>query len=155
MKMDKLNQWLAVLANFGVVVGIIFLAMEIRTNTATNRIAIQSSFSANWVDINGGIAHDRNFAVIFEKAVAGEELDAVEHRQFHHYVRQLSSQAALMRRLYIEGFATADDLDNAYQALRRYSQYEGFRDEIAEMGEINQCLILDPACSEKWLANPE
>jgi Zn-dependent M32 family carboxypeptidase len=152
--MDKLNQWLAVLANIGVVVGIIFLALEIRTNTATNRIAIQSSFSANWVDINGGIAHDRELAMIIEKARAGDELDDVEHRQFHHYVRQLSSQGALMRRLYREGLATADDVANAHQALRQYSQYKGFQDEIAELGDNAQCLILDPECTEGWLANP-
>ncbi len=153
--MDKLNQWLAVLANIGVVVGIVFLAMEIRTNTATNRIAIQSSFSENWVDINGGIAHDRELAVIIEKAIAGEELDTVEHRQFHHYVRQLVSQGALMRRLYREGLATANDIDNAHQSLRRDSQYEGFMKEIAELSETNRCLILDPECTERWLANPE
>jgi Zn-dependent M32 family carboxypeptidase len=152
--MDKLNQWLAVLANIGVVIGIIFLALEIRTNTATNRIAIQSSFSANWVDINGGIAYNRDLAEIIEKAIAGEDLNTVEHRQFHHYVRQLSSQAALMRRLYQEGFATADDVDNAYQALRRNSQYEGFMIEINEMGERNRRLILDPQYMKEWLANP-
>ena len=152
--MDKLNQWLAVLANIGVVVGIIFLALEIRTNTATNRISIQSSIASNWVDINGGIAHNRELAVIIEKARSGDELDDVEHRQFHHYVRQLSSQGALMRRLYREGLATADDIASAHQALRRYSQYKGFREEIAEMGESSQCLILDPECAEKWLANP-
>jgi hypothetical protein len=141
--MDKLNQWLAVLANIGVVIGIIFLALEIRTNTATNRIAIQSSFSANWVDINGGIAYNRDLAEIIEKAIAGEDLNTVEHRQFHHYVRQLSSQAALMRRLYQEGFATADDV-----------QYEGFMIEINEMGERNRRLILDPQYMKEWLANP-
>ncbi|MEQ8958840.1 MAG: hypothetical protein RLP02_13095 [Coleofasciculus sp. C2-GNP5-27] len=32
MNIDKLNQWLALLGNFGVIVGIIFLAVEIRQN---------------------------------------------------------------------------------------------------------------------------
>jgi hypothetical protein len=34
MNLDKLNQWLTLLANFGVVAGIVFLAIEIRQNQA-------------------------------------------------------------------------------------------------------------------------
>ena len=37
MNLDKANQWLTLLANIGVVIGIVFLAFEIRTNTSTNR----------------------------------------------------------------------------------------------------------------------
>lgn len=33
MTMDKLNQWLTLLANIGVIAGIVFLAIEIRQNT--------------------------------------------------------------------------------------------------------------------------
>jgi len=33
--MEKLNQWLSLVASFGVVFGIVFLAYELRMNTAT------------------------------------------------------------------------------------------------------------------------
>jgi hypothetical protein len=39
LQIEKLNPWLAVVANLGMIVGIVFLAVEIRTNTA----AVQSS----------------------------------------------------------------------------------------------------------------
>ena len=34
VNLDRLNQWLTLLANFGVVAGIVFLAVEIRQNQA-------------------------------------------------------------------------------------------------------------------------
>ena len=34
MNFDKLNQWLSLVANFGVLIGIVFLAIEMRQNTA-------------------------------------------------------------------------------------------------------------------------
>jgi hypothetical protein len=147
---DKLNKWLTLLANLGVVVGIVFLAFEIRSNTASNRIAIQSAFSSNWVDINGGIAHDRQLATLIEKTIAGEELDAIEHRQIHHYVRQLASQAALMRRLYVEGFATKNDVRNAYRSFEAFVEYDGFREEFRDLGDTNRKIILEPNGLEDW-----
>ena len=42
--MDRLNQWLTLTANLGVIVGIVFLAYEIQVNTN----ATQSSTYASW-----------------------------------------------------------------------------------------------------------
>ena len=150
MDFDRLNKWLTLLANLGVVIGIIFLALEIRSNTASNRIAIQSAFSSNWVDINGGIAHDRQLAALIEKTIAGGELDDIEHRQIHHYVRQLSSQAVLMRRLYVEGFATKDDVRNAYQSFNNLVEFEGFRREFQDLGETSRAIVLEPDGLDRW-----
>ncbi len=44
MNLDKLNQWLSLVANLGVMVGIIFLVVELSQNTqALNANAIQNS----------------------------------------------------------------------------------------------------------------
>jgi hypothetical protein len=44
MKLKNLNQWLSLLANFGVMIGIIFLVIEVNQNTANLRaLAIQNS----------------------------------------------------------------------------------------------------------------
>ena len=46
MNLDRLNQWLTLLANFGVIGGLIFLGFEIRQNTvAVQASAIQESTS--------------------------------------------------------------------------------------------------------------
>ena len=44
MKIDNLNQWLGILANFGVLIGIVFLILEIGQ---TNRIAERDSRESN------------------------------------------------------------------------------------------------------------
>jgi len=43
MNSDGLNQWLTLAANFGVLVGIVFLALEIRQNT--DHLALQLEFA--------------------------------------------------------------------------------------------------------------
>ncbi|MEE8577426.1 MAG: hypothetical protein V3T31_09240 [candidate division Zixibacteria bacterium] len=149
MNFDKWNQWLSLLANFGVVIGIIFLALEVRTNTATNRIAIQAAFSANWVEINGDIAGNRDLAAVIEKAIAGEELDRVESRQFRHYIRQYASQGGLMRHLYVEGLASKEDVRRGYRALSSYAKYDRFRQEIEELDTAGS-MILEEDGFEKW-----
>jgi len=37
MELDKLNQWLALAANIGVIAGIVFLALEVQVNTSAIR----------------------------------------------------------------------------------------------------------------------
>ena len=154
MNFDKINQWLTLLANIGVVVGIIFLALEIRTNTATNRIAIRTASQSNWVAINGGIAGNRDLAGVIEKAISGEELDRVESRMFHHHVRQYANQGILWRDLYRDGLASREDVTGGYVSLRRFAQYERYRQELAEMGTTGP-MVLDEDGFEKWFETQE
>ena len=55
--MDRLNQWMTLAANVGVLIGIIFLAYEIRQNTdavhAQTREAILAAGQAE-LQLNGG-----------------------------------------------------------------------------------------------------
>lgn len=95
MTMDKLNTWLTLIANIGVLAGIVFLAIEIRTNTETNRIGIQESFSGNWIEINPLLAGNVDAVTVFEKGLAGEVLSNVEERQFVSIVGLYATQANL------------------------------------------------------------
>ena len=154
MNFEKINQWLSLSASVGVVIGIIFLALEIRTNTATNIIAIRSASQTNWVEINGGIAGNRDLAAVIEKAIAGEELDRVEARQFHHHVRQYANQGILWRDLYRDGLASKQDVRTGFGSLRRYAQYEQYRQELADMGTIGP-MILEEGGLDKWFEQQE
>jgi hypothetical protein len=154
MKLDKANQWLSLAANIGVVLGLIFLAFEIRTNSATNRIATQATFSSNWVSINGATANNPQLAELLTKTRANEPLTDVETEQLRGVVGQFRSQAAFMRRLYLEGFATKDDVRNAYLSLQVWSQYDAVRSIIMERSERMQRMVLEEDGLEKWLENP-
>jgi hypothetical protein len=154
MNLDKANQWLSFGANIGVVLGLVFLAFEIRTNSATNRIATQAAFSSNWVAINGATANNSQLAEVITKTRANEPLSDVEMEQLRGLVGQFRSQAAFMRRLYTEGFATKGDVRNAYHSLRTWSQYDAVRAIILEGSERLQRIVLEEDGLEEWLVDP-
>ena len=86
MKLDKLNAWLTLIANFGVIAGLIFLAYEIRQNTTQLRAEASYSISEALSLQNAGIYGDPVFADI---KIRGEtdfhSLNQVEREQFVAY----------------------------------------------------------------------
>jgi hypothetical protein len=149
---DRINRWLTLSANIGVIAGLIFVAIEIRTNTESNMIAIDQTYATNWMTINTTIAANPNLAAVFEKGLAGEELDRVEARQFDHLVSMYQTQSNHMLRLYDLGLISEAQVRGAYRAIRRNAQRGRFREEIeASTSERNKGLILDPDGLDKWL----
>ncbi len=67
MNFDKWNKQLTLVANIGVVAGLIFVALEVRTNTASNNIAIEQNYAANWMIINNTIATNADLAALLQK----------------------------------------------------------------------------------------
>jgi hypothetical protein len=56
---DKINQWLTTIANFGVIVGIVFLVIEIRqtsTQIEQNTVVLQAQTLESTVEVNAMIA---------------------------------------------------------------------------------------------------
>ena len=64
MEMEKLNQWLTLLANVGVLVGIVFLAIEIRQNTnnleMNRQIALTEAYANRTRTISSAELGDRS-----------------------------------------------------------------------------------------------
>ena len=154
MNFEKLNQWTTLIANIGVVVGIVFLAIELRSNTASNRIAIEAVWSSNWVNINASVAQNLELAITIAKVEDGEVLSRGEEVQVANYIRQVASQGAMMRRLYTQGFATRADVEEAHRGLRARAEHEGFRKVIAELGTSGP-IVLEPDGLEKWFEAQE
>ncbi len=152
MNASKVNEWLGLGANVAVLIGIVFLVFELRSNTESNRIALTTQFSSNWVAINSDVATNRDLASVLQKAIAGAELDEVESVQLDFFIQQRAAQAAMMRRLYQEGFATREDVHRAYQSLRRYAGFETFRDAyLRGQSERNQRMIFEDDGVDSWL----
>ena len=152
MNARKINEWLTLSANVAVLIGIVFLVFELRSNTESNRIALSTQFSSNWVAINGDVATNPDLASVVQKAISGESLDEVELVQLDFFIQQRAAQAAMMRRLYQEGFATRDDVHRAYRPLRRFAGFEIFRDAyIRGQSERNQRMIFDEDGVDWWL----
>lgn len=57
--MERLNQWLTLVANFGVVIGIVFLAYEMRLNTNAMLSGTAAQAVTNWHVIMMELATNR------------------------------------------------------------------------------------------------
>ena len=135
-----------------IVASLIFVALEIRTNTASNRISIAQTTASNWLTINGIIADNHDLAELFEKGLAGEEMDRAEARQFGAFVSMHLTQSFHMLRLYDQGLISEDQVRLAFRALRNLAQRGRFRERVEAIGDDRRRgLILDPDGLDKWL----
>ena len=152
MDSGKASIWLQVAANLGLIAGLAFVALEIRTNTETNLISIFQASSANWMEINGDLM-DRDVAEFLEKAFSDEELDDVERRQFEGWVRKQLTHAAFIRRLYNAELISDAEFRNEFaNGIREYREIDRFRQRINSLvDEEFRKLILDDRGLDSWL----
>jgi hypothetical protein len=149
------EQWkdiFEVIALVALVGSLLFLALEIRTNTESNHISIFANYGSNWIDMNGQIAESRELAGLIEKAYSSEKLDNVEARQFRGWVFQRVSQSNQMLRFYDAGLISEYEASRAFRAVRAQAQHLRFREEIETIDNIRlKGLILDEDGLEKYL----
>lgn len=74
MKKIDFGQAISILANVGVIAGIVFLALELRQNTAAVRGETYQAMSDAAVLQAESLAHDASLAIIWRRAFAGESL---------------------------------------------------------------------------------
>ena len=87
--MGKLNDWLGVVTNVGLIAGLLLVAYEVnQTNLAMERdyqawgTSTQLDVQQMFVDWGGSIA-DRDTAELWWKGINDEELDAVDQERFY------------------------------------------------------------------------
>ncbi len=153
MDFDKTNRWLTLVANFGVVIGLVFVALEMKTSTETNRIAIQQGFTANWMLINSQVAGDGELAAIIEKVYSGEELTPVEERRMKRFIRMRVSHALAQLGLYDEGVVSREAATNGFGAIRNDTRNPHYRRLIEDVlwSERLRGLILEEDGYDRWL----
>jgi hypothetical protein len=84
---ERINKWLTLLANFGVLVGIIFLAVEVRQSNriaiATTEISVRDQYRSNneLVLVNDAVAE-----LLVKAADANAEFSAVETEKLYAYL---------------------------------------------------------------------
>ena len=130
MKKIDLGQAAQLVANFGVIASLVFLAYEIRTNTAANEILIYQGSSSNWMELNGQRANNRELAELIQAALAGEPLDAAAQWQFEGWIKQHLTHAAFMRRLHEAELLSDVELELELQDIRTYAENERVREVL-------------------------
>jgi len=78
---DRLNRWLTLGANLGVLIGIILLVIELDQNRDMMRAQIRNELARGITDILPSVIHNREFADTLVRAGAGEPLTATEELQ--------------------------------------------------------------------------
>ena len=81
--MDRLNQWLTLFANVGVIIGIGFLAYEIRQNTQALQAASMDSTIQAANDIRANLFLDPEITEIYRQGLQNiEDLNEVDRERF-------------------------------------------------------------------------
>lgn len=105
MRTSKLNEWLGIAANLGVVVGIIFLAVEINQSTKATAAAASDNVTVGYLELSLPIIADSQVARVFALGLyQPEELTDEEAVQFSMYLRQLVNHHIRIRELARSGF---------------------------------------------------
>ena len=110
MNTEKLNSWLGVLGNIGILIGIVFLAIEVRHSSNAVNAQMADSIADGFIALNITAITDPAVARI---NVIGmyepERLSDVEAMQFSMLIRGVFNQYARVHRLYRSGLLSESD----------------------------------------------
>lgn len=119
MNADQLNKWLALVANLGVIAGILFLAFEIRQS---NRIAIASNeitIRQTWASHNESTYGNPEIIELLYKARDPDvEFSGEEREALIFYVARLFNTWGAIERAHNNEMASVDTLNAAFDDLR-------------------------------------
>ena len=85
MKFDRLNQWLGVIANLGVMGGLVFLAIELNQNTQATIAAASEELTNQSLEFFSLGMDNQVIARAAHKQRIGEELDDFERDQLRQH----------------------------------------------------------------------
>ena len=85
--MNKLNQWLTLIANVGVLIGIGFVAYELQQNTTATQLETTSNFQNAFAEVELMIASNPEFANVITKGRKGEPLKEAEFVRLQAFYR--------------------------------------------------------------------
>lgn len=129
MHADQLNKWLALVANLGVIAGIVFLAFEIRQSNriaiATSEIALRQTYGA----LSESVMESPEMAEVLFKAKSPDAtLSGAERVMGEFYIaRELNTWRAV-ERAHANGMASSTSLDAAIDDIRLiFREYPGLR----------------------------
>ena len=117
------NSWLALTANVGVLVGLIFLAVEVRHAGNATELQTIDSVSEGWFRLNELLVSDPELARIVVLGLEyPEALTDVESIQFSMHMTMFSNQFARIAKHYELGLIPEQEYQNAsYELASFYS----------------------------------
>ena len=84
--MDKVNKWLTLVTNLGLIAGLFFLTLEIKQNTSQMRTGASFSINQGLNNLNSAIYQDSTFAELYLRGSKSfSDLNEVETTRFRAY----------------------------------------------------------------------
>lgn len=131
---DNLNRWLSLGANVAVVIGIVFLAIEIRQNTEMTRAQITQSRAETSISLAEMLFNSEYIPAILEKTRNEEPLTYQENVRYTGWLR-----------------ATLRNLDNNMQQAERGLLGEHIPRSSA--GALRGVILSNPVARQYWKAS--
>ena len=108
MKSEKLSEWIAIAANFGVILGIIFLVLEINQSTNATIAAANDNVISGHLELSLPIITNPQVARVFALGLhQPESLTDEEAVQFSMWLRQFVNQQTRILELTERGLFSA------------------------------------------------
>ena len=109
MNSEKLNSWFGLVTNVGVLVGLVFLAIEIRHASDMGQAQMADAGVAGHNTLNLAIVSDPQVARMFIVGLyEPEKLSDTEAVQFASFLRAFVNQHLRLRRMHQLGFESAE-----------------------------------------------
>jgi len=136
MDRDRLNWWLTILANLGVLGGLVFVGFEIRQNTTQLRADASHSITTSVNELNAGLYGDPELAELVLRGEANlDALTPTERKRFDRYEFSRLNIAEYVQDLESEGVS---DLNFRYVEwiVREFQTKPGLRAFIREYEDL-------------------
>jgi len=105
VNVDSTNRWLTLIANIGVIVGLIFLALEIRQNTEVARSAVDLEITMMGTDFHMRVAENPALARAYFIGLRDpDSLSEDERMQLHYLIPAVFLLLEGAHKQYIRGF---------------------------------------------------
>jgi len=126
MKASKISEWLQVIGSFGLLAGLILVALQIQQNTILVRAELVSNASDAWINIDASKQSETFASVLAKSIVNPQELTTAEILELDGYLFTYIDQLVRDRDLYDLGV-----FDTPPEALVQGSLNDYFGNEFA------------------------
>lgn len=149
MKKIDIGQVIAILANLGVIAGIVFLAYQMRQSQSIALSEMAQTIVANQIEIGNAIAAN---AKVWVRGNSGAQLDAAEAAVFASLVRNVNDAAYYQIQVDHEmGLARAESVDVAEFALYLHRNPGAFESWLEREKELSTYRgLLNPVFASGW-----
>ena len=124
MYTKRLNNWLTLAANLGVIAGILFLALEIRQSNRIALVANEMEIRKSYADVTQSLFANRESSELLARATSSDaEFDAAESGMLYSHVLTMLNIWMAVEIGYNNGMLPRRTYDDMEDDIRSYAKY--------------------------------